>query len=75
MGRGIIEDGGLTIGIDLGDRWSEGRVLDASGDVIESFRVRTTEPAMDRQRSRYPQGRVVLEVGSSRCGSSKQAGF
>jgi len=72
MEKHIIEGGGLTIGIDLGDRWSEGRVLDSQGEVIESFRVRTTEPAMDRQLSRYPQSRVVLEVGThspwvSRC--------
>lgn len=72
MGKDIIEGGGLTIGIDLGDRWSDGRVLDELGEVIESFRVRTTEPAMDRQLSRYPASRVVLEVGThspwvSRC--------
>lgn len=72
MDKHIIEDGNLTIGIDLGDRFSEGRVLDGSGEVIESFRVRTTEPAMDRQLSGYPVSRVVLEVGThspwvSRC--------
>jgi transposase len=72
MEKHITTSGGLTIGIDLGDRWSEGRVLDAQGEVIESFRVRTTEPAMDKQLSRYPQSRVVLEVGThspwvSRC--------
>lgn len=72
MEKHIIEGGGLTIGLDLGDRWSEGRVLDSQGEVIESFRVRTTEPAMDRQLSRYPRSRVVLEVGThspwvSRC--------
>ncbi len=54
MDKHIIEGGGLTIGIDLGDRWSEGRVLDGAGEVIEAFRVRTTEPAMDKQLSRYP---------------------
>jgi len=47
-------------------------VLDESGEVIEAFRVRTTEPALDRQLSRYPASRVVLEVGKhspwvSRC--------
>lgn len=72
MGKDIIGDGVLTIGIDLGDRWSEGRVLDSGGEVVESFRVRTTEPAMDKQLSRYPRSRVVLEVGThspwvSRC--------
>lgn len=72
MAKRTIEGSGLTIGIDLGDRWSEGRVLDESGELIEAFRVRTTEPALDRQLSRYPASRVVLEVGThspwvSRC--------
>lgn len=63
---------GLTIGLDLGDRWTEGRVLDAAGEVIEAFRVRTTEPAMDARLSSYAPCRVVLEVGThspwvSRC--------
>ena len=72
MEKHIIESRGLTIGIDLGDRWSEGRVLDGSGEVIEAFRVRTTQMAMDKQLSSYPRSRVVLEVGThspwvSRC--------
>lgn len=72
MGKVTISSSGLTIGIDLGDRFSEGRVLDVDGEVVESFRVRTTEPAMDRVLSGYPASRVVLEVGThspwvSRC--------
>ena len=63
---------GLTIGLDLGDRWTEGRVLDAAGAVIEAFRVRTTEPAMTERLASFPPSRVVLEVGThspwvSRC--------
>jgi len=72
MSKHITRDGGLTMGLDLGDRWTEGRVLDASGEVIESFRVRTTEPAMAARMSSYDPCRVVLEVGThspwvSRC--------
>jgi transposase len=72
MGKRIMGESGLTIGLDLGDRWTEGRVLDASGEVIEAFRVRTTEPAMDARLSSYVPSRVVLEVGThspwvSRC--------
>ena len=72
MKKRNTRDGGLTMGLDLGDRWTEGRVLDASGEVIESFRVRTTEPAMDARMSSYDPCRVVLEVGThspwvSRC--------
>jgi transposase len=72
MKNGNTRGGGLTIGLDLGDRWTEGRVLAASGEVIEAFRVRTTEPAMDARMSSYDPCRVVLEVGThspwvSRC--------
>jgi transposase len=72
MKKRNTSDSDLTIGLDLGDRWTEGRVLDVSGDVIELFRVRTTEPAMDARMSSYDPCRVVLEVGThspwvSRC--------
>jgi transposase len=62
MGERITS--GQAIGLDLGDRFSEGRVLDEAGVVIESFRVRTTESALSSQRSRYARCRVVLEVGT-----------
>jgi len=72
MKKRTMRGGTLTIGLDLGDRWTEGRVLDDSGEVIESFRVRTSEPAMDARMSSYDPCRVVLEVGThspwvSRC--------
>ena len=72
MGKDIRKIGGLTIGLDLCDRWTEGRVLDESGEVMESFRVQTTEPAMSARLSSYAPCRVVLEVGThspwvSRC--------
>jgi transposase len=56
--------GALTIGLDLGDRFTEGRVLDASGEVVESFRVRTTEPALAARLASFEPSRVVLEVGT-----------
>lgn len=70
MGHRITS--GLTIGLDLGDRWSEGRVLDETGEVIEAFRVRTTKASMDVRLASYAPCRVVLEVGThspwvSRC--------
>lgn len=64
MGKRITVDGGMTIGLDLGDRWTEGRVLNVSGEMIETFRVRTTEPAMAARLSSYAPCRVVLEVGT-----------
>jgi transposase len=64
MDEGITVDGALTIGLDLGDRFTEGRVVDEAGIVIESFRVRTTDAALSSQLSRYAACRVVLEVGT-----------
>jgi transposase len=64
MGKRITRACGLTIGLDLGDRFTEGRVLDASGEVIEAFRVRTTQAALSSRLSGYPPSRVVLEVGT-----------
>ena len=39
MGKNITTGGGLTIGLDLGDRFTGGRVLDGSGETVEAFRV------------------------------------
>ena len=64
MSKRITTKGPLTIGLDLGDKHTEACVLDGSGEVVETFRVRTTEPALDRALSRFETSRVVLEVGS-----------
>jgi len=64
MSKDITADMGLTIGLDLGDKYSEGCVVDASGEVVETFRVRTTQPALDRALARFGKARVVLEVGT-----------
>ena len=64
MGKRITTDGGLTIGLDLGDRFTEGRALDAAGEIVEAFRVRTTEPALSARLASFPPSRVVLEVGT-----------
>ncbi len=64
MGKNITESGSLTIGLDLGDKHTEACVLDAGGEVVETFRVRTTPVALDRALSRFKASRVVLEVGT-----------
>jgi transposase len=56
--------GELTIGLDLGDRFTEGRVIDSGGELVEGFRVRSTSSALSRRLSSYPPSRVVLEVGT-----------
>jgi transposase len=51
-----------TVGLDLGDRWSQVCVLDQeSGEIVEEGRVRTSAKALER-RFRVPRVRVVLEV-------------
>jgi len=48
----------LTIGIDLGDRFSHCCVLDTGGDVIEHARVRTTPEAFRTRFEQTPAARV-----------------
>ena len=48
----------LTIGVDLGDRWSRYCVLDQAGTVIEEDRVRTNETSL-RLRFTRTAARVV----------------
>jgi transposase len=76
MDECITTGSGLTVGLDLGDRFTEGRVLDGAGEVVEAFRVRTTQAALSERLSGYPASRVVLEVGThspwvSRCVASQ----
>ena len=63
MGERIKPRIGRTVGLDIGDRWSQLCVLDQeSGEVVEEGRVRTGGEALS-QRFRGPRLRVVLEVG------------
>ena len=55
---------GQTIGIDVGDTWSQICVVDAGGTVIEEARVRTTAVAVQGRFTTPPRSRVVLEVGT-----------
>ena len=73
MGKGITADVGLTIGLDLGEKYSEGCVVDASGEVVETFRVRTTQAALDRALARFGKARVVMEVGTHSPWASRRA--
>ena len=57
MRKGITAGECLTIGLDLGDRYSEAVVVDGSGDELERFRVRTTQPALDRGFARFAPAR------------------
>jgi transposase len=56
--------GDLTIGLDLGDRYSYFCVLDASGEIVEEGRAATTPGGLSRRFGSYPAARVALEVGT-----------
>ncbi len=53
-----------TIGIDLGDRYSYGCVLDRQGEVIERFRFETTRAGLATAFENRSPARVVIEVGT-----------
>jgi transposase len=55
---------GVTIGLDLGDKWSEGAVLDVRGELSERARVRTTQMGFAEAFTGYEGARLVLEVGT-----------
>ncbi len=53
----------LTIGVDLGDKWSRYCVLDGQGQVGEEGRIATTPKAMRQFFAGRASALVVLEVG------------
>ncbi len=54
----------LTIGVDLGDRYSHLCVVDEHGEVYEEGRIATTARAMRKRFEGTARCRVVIEVGS-----------
>jgi len=53
----------ITIGIDLGDRFSYCCVLGPEGDVLTEGRVRSTLEGMARHFQDLPPARIAIEVG------------
>jgi transposase len=64
FGNEIFKEQKLTIGLDLGDRWSFYCVLDEAGKIILEQKVPTTPEAMKQTFSRMPQSRIALETGT-----------
>ena len=54
----------MTIGVDLGDKWSRLCVLDEHGEVCEEGRIATTAQAMRKRFSTEAPCRIVIEVGT-----------
>ena len=53
----------LTIGLDVGDRYTHVHALGAGGEVVRERRVRTTAAALSTALTGLPPARVVLEAG------------
>jgi transposase len=70
MGQRITQ----TIGVDLGDRFSRFCVVEqATGDEIESGRIRTTPKDFEQFFAARPCSRVVMEVGTHSPWASRVA--
>jgi transposase len=54
----------LTIGVDLGDQYSQLCVVDEAGACVETGRIRTTRVGLERWFGGRPPARVVLEAGT-----------
>jgi transposase len=54
----------ITVGLDLGDRFSHYCVLNAEADVIEEGRTQSTEVALRRHFPAEPRLRMALECGT-----------
>jgi transposase len=64
MGKHSKSMSGVTVGVDLGDKFSWLCVLDESGEITEETRVATTPKALRRRMSEIARCRVVVEVGT-----------
>lgn len=64
MGQGNARKTGITIGLDLGDRYTHACVIDEEGAVVERQRVLTRLMSLRRLLESYPPSRVALEVGA-----------
>jgi hypothetical protein len=64
MKKDTREGMGLTVGVDLGDRWSRYCVLDPQGQILEEDTIATTGPAFRKLFGDRRSARVVIEVGT-----------
>src|SRR6266446_4961491 len=63
-GNMIFKGHKLTIGLDLGDRWSCYCVLDEAGEIILEQKLPTTPEAMKQTFERIPRSLIALETGT-----------
>src|SRR6201987_3230089 len=60
----IFKEQKLTIGVDLGDRWSFYCVLDEAGKVLLEQKVATTPEAIKQTFESIPRSHIALETGT-----------
>ena len=63
-GKMIFKGHKLTIGLDLGDRWSNYCVLDEAGEILLEQKVATTPEAMKQIFEKIPRSLIALETGT-----------
>ena len=68
----IFKDQKLTIGLDLGDRFSHYCILNGAGEVIRERRVPTTQKGVDEVFRGLPRCRIALETGTHSPWVSRQ---
>ena len=54
----------LTLGLDLGDQWSQFCLLDTNGIICEEGRVRSTRSAFQARFGALAPARIALETGT-----------
>jgi transposase len=54
----------LTIGIDLGDRWSQLCLLNVEGQILEQSRVKSTPHSFTQRFAALAPARIAIEVGT-----------
>ena len=60
----IFKEQKLTIGLDLGDRWSFFCVMDEAGQIILEQTLPTTPEAMKQTFGKIPRSLLALEAGT-----------
>src|SRR2546425_9788770 len=63
-GNMIFKGHKLTIGVDLGDRWSNCCVLDEAGEILLEQKLPTTPEAMKQPFEKIPRSLMALETGT-----------
>jgi transposase len=64
FGNESFKEQKLTIGLDLGDRWSFYCVLDEAGKIILEQKVPTTPEAIKQTFGKIPRSLIAMETGT-----------